>query len=224
MRRAPYVPQIQDAANRMKNTFYSSLLQTIASLPISSIALERKALLEEMAEYLREKLSTGQEIRLNFICTHNSRRSQFSQIWAQTAAAYYGIEAFCYSGGVEVTAFNPRAVAAIQRDGFNVVQKEGENPIYFVLFSDDSESIVTFSKVYDDPINASKDFAAVMTCDHADENCPFIPGAEKRFPLRFEDPKAFDDSPQEEQMYTERSHQIGAELFFLFERVSNLPA
>ena len=224
MRRAPCVLQIQDAANRMKNTFYSPLLQTIASLPVSSITSERKDLLEEMAQYLREKLRTGQEIRFNFICTHNSRRSQFSQIWAQTAAAYYGIEAFCYSGGVEVTAFNPRAVAAIRRDGFNVVQKEGENPIYFVLFSDDSEPIVTFSKVYDDPINATKDFAAVMTCDHADENCPFIPGAEKRFPLRFEDPKSFDDSPQEEQMYTERSHQIGAELFFLFERVSNLPA
>lgn len=224
MRRAPCVLQIQDAANRMKNTFYSPLLQTIASLPVSSITSERKDLLEEMAQYLREKLRTGQEIRFNFICTHNSRRSQFSQIWAQTAAAYYGIEAFCYSGGVEVTAFNPRAVAAIRRDGFNVVQKEGENPIYFVLFSDDSEPIVAFSKVYDDPINATKDFAAVMTCDHADENCPFIPGAEKRFPLRFEDPKSFDDSPQEEQMYTERSHQIGAELFFLFERVSNLPA
>jgi arsenate reductase len=205
----------------MKNTFYSPLLKTIASLPISSIALERKALLEEMAEYLLEKLSTGQEIRLNFICTHNSRRSQFSQIWAQTAAAYYGIEAFCYSGGVEVTAFNPRAVAAIQRDGFKLVQKVGDNPVYFVFYSEEEEPIVAFSKVYDDAINAPKDFAAVMTCDHADENCPFIPGAEKRFPLRFEDPKAFDDSSQEEQMYTERSHQIGAELFFLFEKVSN---
>jgi arsenate reductase len=196
-------------------------LKTIASLPISSIALERKALLEEMAEYLREKLSTGQEIRLNFICTHNSRRSQFSQIWAQTAAAYYGIEAFCYSGGVEVTAFNPRAVSAIQRDGFKLVQKEGNNPVYFVFYSEEEEPIVAFSKVYDDAINAPKDFAAVMTCDHADENCPFIPGAEKRFPLRYEDPKAFDDSSQEEQMYTERSHQIGAELFYLFEKVSN---
>ena len=205
----------------MKNTFYSPLLKTIASLPISSIALERKALLEEMAEYLREKLSTGQEILLNFICTHNSRRSQFSQIWAQTAAAYYGIEAFCYSGGVEVTAFNPRAVAAIQRDGFKLVQKVGDNPVYFVFYSEEEEPIVAFSKVYDDAINAPKDFAAVMTCDHADENCPFIPGAEKRYPLRFEDPKAFDDSSQEEQMYTERSHQIGAELFFLFEKVSN---
>ncbi len=205
----------------MKNTFYSPLLKTIASLPISSIALERKALLEEMAEYLREKLSTGQEILLNFICTHNSRRSQFSQIWAQTAAAYYGIEAFCYSGGVEVTAFNPRAVAAIHRDGFKLVQKVGDNPVYFVFYSEEEEPIVAFSKVYDDAINAPKDFAAVMTCDHADENCPFIPGAEKRFPLRYEDPKAFDDSSQEEQMYTERSHQIGAELFFLFEKVSN---
>ena len=205
----------------MPPLFYPALANTIGNLPFAAISSERLQLLNEMAAYLIAKMKQGQEIRLNFICTHNSRRSQFSQIWAQTAAAYYGIEAFCYSGGVEVTAFNPRAVAAIQRDGFKVVQKEGENPIYYVLFSDDSEPIVTFSKVYDNPINASKNFAAVMTCDHADENCPFIPGAEKRFPLRYEDPKAFDDSPLEETMYIERSHQIGAELFYLFEKVSN---
>ena len=204
----------------MKDAFYSPLLRTIASLPISSIPVERKALLDEMAKYLREKILTGQEIRLNFICTHNSRRSQFSQIWAQTAAAYYGIEAFCYSGGVEVTEFNPRAVAAIQRDGFKVVQKEGDNPVYFVFYSEEEEPIVTFSKVYNDAINAPKDFAAVMTCDQADENCPVIPGAERRFPLRFEDPKAFDDGPLEEKIYSERSRQIAAELFYLFKKVS----
>mgnify|MGYP000037943159 CR=1 FL=1 len=208
----------------MPSLFYPALANTIGNLPFAAISSERLQLLDEMAAYLLAKKRQGEEIRLNFICTHNSRRSQFSQIWAQTAAAYYGIEAFCYSGGVEVTAFNPRAVAAIQLDGFKVVQKEGENPIYFVLFSDDSEPIVTFSKVYDDPINATKDFAAVMTCDHADENCPFIPGAEKRFPLRFEDPKAFDDSPLEEKMYSERSHQIGAELFYLFEKVAKSSA
>lgn len=204
----------------MKDAFYSPLLRTIASLPISSIPVERKALLDEMAKYLREKILTGQEIRLNFICTHNSRRSQFSQIWAQTAAAYYGIEAFCYSGGVEVTEFNPRAVAAIQRDGFKVVQKEGDNPVYFVFYSEEEEPIVTFSKVYNDAINAPKDFEAVMTCDQADENCPVIPGAERRFPLRFEDPKAFDDGPLEEKIYSERSRQIAAELFYLFKKVS----
>jgi arsenate reductase len=204
----------------MPPLFYPALANTIGNLPFAAISSERLQLLNEMATYLIAKMKQGQEIRLNFICTHNSRRSQFSQIWAQTAAAYYGIEAFCYSGGVEVTTFNPRAVAAIQRDGFKVVQKEGENPIYFVFFCDDSEPIMAFSKVYNDPINATKDFAAVMTCDHADENCPFIPGAEKRFPLRYEDPKAFDDSSQEEQIYTERSRQIAAEFFYLFKKVS----
>ena len=205
----------------MSPLFYPNLAETIANLPFTAISSERLQLLDEMAGYLRAKMKQGEEIRLNFICTHNSRRSQFSQIWAQTAAAYYGIDANCYSGGVEVTAFNPRAVAAIQRDGFKVVKKEGENPVYFVFYSEDEQPIVAFSKLYDDAINAPKDFAAVMTCDHADENCPFIPGAERRFPLRFEDPKAFDDSLLEEKMYSERSHQIAAELFYLFEKVGN---
>jgi arsenate reductase len=204
----------------MPSLFYPALANTIANLPFAAISTERLQLLDEMAVYLQEKISNRKEIRLNFICTHNSRRSQFSQIWAQTAAAYYGIEAYCYSGGVEVTAFNPRAVDAIQRDGFKVVKKEGENPLYFVFYSEEEDPIVTFSKVVEDAVNATKEFAAVMTCDHADENCPFIPGAEKRFPLRFEDPKAFDDSPLEEKMYSERSHQIGAELFYLFEKVA----
>lgn len=204
----------------MPSLFYPALANTIANLPFAAISTERLQLLDEMAVYLQEKISNRKEIRLNFICTHNSRRSQFSQIWAQTAAAFYGIEAYCYSGGVEVTAFNPRAVAAIQRDGFKVVKKEGENPPYFIFYSEEEDPIVTFSKVVEDAVNATKEFAAVMTCDHADENCPFIPGAEKRFPLRFEDPKAFDDSPLEEKMYSERSHQIGAELFYLFEKVA----
>ena len=203
----------------MPALFYPALANTITNLPFAAISSERLQLLDEMATYLRSKMKQGEEIRLNFICTHNSRRSQFSQIWAQTAAAYFGINAYCYSGGVEVTAFNPRAVTAIQRDGFKVVKKEGENPVYFVLYSEKEEPIVTFSKVVDDAINATKEFAAVMTCDHADENCPFIPGAERRFPLRFEDPKAFDGTTLEEKMYSERSHQIGAELFYLFEKV-----
>ena len=203
----------------MSPLFYPNLAETIANLPFTAISSERLQLLDEMATYLRAKMKQGEEIRLNFICSHNSRRSQFSQIWAQTAATYYGIEANCYSGGVEVTAFNPRAVAAIQRDGFKVVKKEGENPVYFVFYSGDGQPIVAFSKLYDDAINAPKDFAAVMTCDHADENCPVISGAERRFPLRFEDPKDFDDSPLEEKMYTERSRQIGAELMYLFKKV-----
>jgi arsenate reductase len=206
----------------MNNSFYSSLRTTIAELPIDQIDSTRLPVMASLVDYILSKIRNGEEVRLNFICTHNSRRSQFSQIWAQTAADYYGIEAFCYSGGVEVTAFNERAVAAIRRDGFKVIQKGAENPVYFVFPGENSEPIVTFSKTYDDPINAQSGFAAVMTCDHADENCPFIPGAEARIPLRFEDPKAFDGTELEEKMYSERSHQIGAELFLVFRRVKEI--
>lgn len=203
----------------MQNSFYPALEETISSLPISQIPAERIPVIESMVEYILGKIKANEEIRLNFICTHNSRRSQFSQIWAQTAADYHGIEACCYSGGVEVTAFNERAVATIRRDGFKVVQKGEGNPVYFVFHGEESEPIVAFSKVYDDPVNPVRGFAAVMTCDHADENCPFIPGTENRIPLRFEDPKAFDGNDLEEKMYTERSHQIGAELFLIFRKV-----
>jgi len=203
----------------MKNSFFPTVEQTISSLPITEIPKDRMPMIQLTVDYILGKIKANEEVRLNFICTHNSRRSQFSQIWAQTAADYYGIEAFCYSGGVEVTAFNERAVAAIKRDGFKVVQKGDENPVYLIFHGEDSEPIVTFSKVYNDPINPNSGFSAVMTCDHADENCPFIPGTEKRIPLRFEDPKAFDGTDQEEKMYTERSHQIGAELFLIFQKV-----
>lgn len=204
----------------MPPVFYPALADTIATLPFAAISSKRLQLLDEMAVYLLDKIKKGEEIRLNFICTHNSRRSQFSQVWAQTAAVFYGIEAACYSGGVEVTAFNERAVAALKRDGFKVVQKGEDNPVYFVFPGEDTEPIITFSKVYDDALNANKGFAAVMTCDHADENCPYIPGADKRFPLRYEDPKAFDDTEEEARRYTERSRQIGAELVLLFKNIS----
>lgn len=203
----------------MKNSFFPSLQSTISNLPIDQISADRMPVIESMVDYILSKIKSDEEVRLNFICTHNSRRSQFSQIWGQTAADYFGIPAISYSGGVEVTAFTKRAVAAIKRDGFKVVPKGEGNPVYFVFHGEDSEPIVTFSKVYDDPINAQKGFAAVMTCDHADENCPYIPGAGARIPLRYEDPKAFDGTDLEEKMYTERSHQIGAELFLIFQKV-----
>lgn len=191
-------------------------IEKAQALPISE---DRKAVLQVLIDYIQQKVDQNQEINLNFICTHNSRRSQFSQIWGKVAAAFYGIDINSFSGGVEVTAFNERAVASIKRFGFKV-SKEGEsNPKYFVFYSNDEDPIVTFSKVYDDAANALYGFAAVMTCSHADENCPFIPGAEARIPVRYEDPKAFDDTDQEAEMYDTRSLQIASELLYVFSRI-----
>lgn len=184
-----------------------------------AISANRKKILQVLVDYIQSKVDKGQKVNLNFICTHNSRRSQFSQIWAQLAANYFEVAAHCFSGGVEVTAFNERAVASIKRSGFRVSQKGDENPTYFVFYSDEAEPITAFSKLFDDAINPSGQFAAVMTCAHADENCPFIPGAESRIPVRYEDPKTYDDTEQEEEKYDERSMQIASEMFYVFSKI-----
>ncbi len=197
----------------------SQLAQTIAQLDADQLSTERKEVLQVLIQYIQSKVDIKEDVHLNFICTHNSRRSQFSQIWAQTAADYFGIRAFCYSGGVEVTAFNERAVASIQRAGFEVTAQGEGNPVYWIRYSHTSDPIRAFSKVFDDSVNTATHFAAVMTCSHADETCPFIPGTEKRIPVRYQDPKAFDDTPLEASKYDERSMQIANEMFYVFSQV-----
>lgn len=177
----------------------------------------RKQQLEEIALFIKAKKQPGEPANLIFICTHNSRRSHLSQIWAATAASHYGVEAHIrtFSGGTEATEFNPRAVAAVQRAGFKVEDPGGENPHYRVSFSEEGPAMECFSKKYDDPYNARENFAAVMTCTDADENCPFIPGAALRISVPYEDPKAADHTPEEAARYDERCRQIATEMFYL---------
>jgi arsenate reductase (thioredoxin) len=206
-----------------KGILLPSLTSTVMQLTsgFDEIPSARFEILNTLTLFIQNKIASNQNVYLNFICTHNSRRSHLSQIWAQTAAHYYNIpNVFCFSGGTEATAFNPRAVQAMQSAGFSISKmSEGTNPIYDVRYSPDIPAIKAFSKKYDDPFNHDKNFAAVMTCSHADENCPVVFGAEARIPLRYDDPKEFDDTPLEEAKYTERVHQIGREVLFAFSQV-----
>ena len=190
-----------------------------AQIDFSTIPEDRKPTLHELISYVTKCLTEGKEINLNFICTHNSRRSQLSQLWASVAAYFYGIDVNTYSGGVEVTAFNERAVASIKRAGFDVLERGINNPKYVTFFSENALPLILFSKLYDDPINNKKEFAAIMTCSHADENCPHIVGSLARIPLRYEDPKTFDGTNQEAQQYDKRSLQIATELFYIFSNI-----
>jgi arsenate reductase (thioredoxin) len=198
----------------------STYIQQVAS-GMDAIPPERKKQLKKIALYVQTKKQSKEPANLTFICTHNSRRSHMSQIWAATAAAYYGIEAgiHTYSGGTEATAFNPRAVAAIQRAGFQVANPGGENPRYRVTFAEDGQAMECFSKKYDDPANAQENFAAVMTCSEADKNCPFIPGASLRIPIPYVDPKEADGTEQEAATYDERCRQIATEMFYTMAQV-----
>lgn len=181
---------------------------------------ERKKLLVQLATYMQEKKMSNAPIALNFICTHNSRRSHLSQIWAATAVDYFGLTNIStYSGGTEATAFHPKAVAAMERVGFQIENPGGDNPHYLVSFAPDTPPLECFSKTFDDPFNPKKDFAAIMTCSAADENCPFIPGAAFRLPLTYNDPKEADDTPEETARYDDSVRQIGREIFYAMQLV-----
>ena len=204
-----------------KTILFPEIENVIASLNFESISVERKIVLQPLVDFIQGKASNNQEIRLNLICTHNSRRSHLSQVWAQTAAAHYGIKnVFCYSGGTEATAMFPMAAKTLAKQGFQIKTiSEGNNPVYAIKYSENAHPIIGFSKTFDDDFNPQSEFAAILTCSSADRGCPFIAGAEKRIPVTFEDPKAFDNTPQQAEKYEERSVQIATEMFYVFSQI-----
>lgn len=203
------------------NMFETIKDQLVLIQAYDTISEERKAELQPFIDFIQSKHQNGQAINLNFICTHNSRRSHLAQIWAQCAAYFYKIpEVYCYSGGTETTALFPKVVEVLQGQGFEISKiADGNNPIYAIKMDEKSPPLIGFSKKYDHPFNPASDFAAIMTCDHADETCPFIAGANIRIPLRYEDPKASDGTPQQTQVYWDRSVEIAREMFYAFSRV-----
>ncbi len=199
------------------------LLEQIGQFDANLISDERKELLKNLILYIQEKQEANSPIRLNFICTHNSRRSHLSQIWAQTMAYHFSInKVSCYSGGTEATAMFPKVVETLINQGF-LIQKisESENPVYLVKYTPNEHPIVCFSKNYQHEFNPKNNFAAVVTCNNADEACPMVFGAESRFPIKYNDPKAFDQSELQTQKYAERSLEIAQELWWVFSQIKH---
>lgn len=205
-----------------KTILFQEIENLIRNLKPERITDERKIILQPLIDFIQSKVSNGKEIRINFICTHNSRRSHLSQVWAQTMANFFNIKnVFCYSGGTEATALFPMVAETLQNSGFKIrTISKNENPIYSIKYSENEHPIIGFSKKLDDDFNPKSEFAAIMTCSQADGGCPFIAGAEKRIPITFEDPKAFDNTPQQAEKYSERSLQIATELFYVFSQIN----
>ncbi len=192
----------------------------VSSISVESISKGRKTVLQPLIDYIQHKQDQNEVTQLNFICTHNSRRSQLTQAWAKVLAVHFGIQIESFSGGVEVTAFNQSAINALINNGFKA-ELEGEtNPKVSLTFSENHTPLVMFSKKFDDAINPVECFVAIMTCSDADANCPFIAGAERRIPVKYDDPKLFDGTPEEAAKYAERSLQIATEMFYVFSQIN----
>lgn len=195
----------------------------------SQIPTEQKKELEEIAEYILEKQFAGKSTSVLYICSHNSRRSHFGQVWLQTAAAYYGIQNIqTFSGGTSVTALNSRTADAMKRAGFDVakstiqiVQSEDNVPNfpYEISYSKEVPPMLLYSKKYTDTNNPKKEFLAIMVCSEADKTCPNVEGAELRIAMPYDDPKYYDGTPSEIQKYDERCRQIARDQFYIMSYV-----
>lgn len=185
------------------------------------VGAERKTVLGAIAADLVTQLEAGKPAKLTYICTHNSRRSHMSQIWAQTAAYYYGLDRVqAYSGGTEVTACNCRTVTAMRRAGFTIEDATtGDNPLYLVRYAEDRPPIRAYSKLYNAAGNPKRDFVALMTCSSADRSCPIVNGAVARHAIHYADPRVCDDTPTETTAYNERCREIAREMFYLMAEV-----
>lgn len=198
-----------------------TVLQTIKSLSPDSISKDRRIALQPLIDYIQNKLAADQPIRLNFICTHNSRRSHLSQIWAQTMAYHFNIKnVFCYSGGTEATAMFPKVAETLRNQGFEIqLLSTHENPVYAMKYAQNEVPVICFSKEYSNDFNPQNEFGAIMTCNNADEGCPLVLGAEARFPIKYDDPKVSDNTPEQTKVYAERSLEIATEMFYVFSQV-----
>ena len=187
-----------------------------------TLSFDRRQLLSAVADYIKTNIANGKVSHLIFICTHNSRRSHFGQVWATLAAEYYeiGEQVKAYSGGTEVTAPHINMINALQKAGIAVEKQDGEKEAYGLTYHENKAPIQCLSKLFDAPLNPKEHFAAVMTCTDADQNCPFIPGAEKRFSLPYDDPKISDGTTDAPKVYEERSKEIASEMMFIFSEVN----
>lgn len=208
-----FFPELETTARRL----FENRLQ---------IDKERQIRLQDLIAYIVNQKHAAKPVQLLMICTHNSRRSIMAQLMAHLAAEYNKvIDIKTFSGGTEATEFHPHTVCALQRCGMhiNIVSDttldSQNNPHYQVKLGAEYAPIECFSKKYSDTPNPKNNFAAIMTCSHADENCPLVYGCDERIALPYEDPKSSDGTPQQDEIYYERAIEIGHEFMYVFQKV-----
>ena len=186
------------------------------------ISEKRKEELLHLANDISHMLKKHSFANVISICTHNSRRSQASQLWIKTAALYFGHEnIYSFSGGTEATAFNHRMVSALERTGFLIEHLDHfPNPKYHIPLSEDDHSYTNYySKVYSESYNPQQVFIAVLLCGSAHESCPIVTGATGRHYIPYIDPGESDGQKNEGETYYQKVFEIGREMVYMMSKV-----
>jgi len=179
--------------------------------------------LKAIQEYILSHLKNNLSANIVFICVQNSRRSHLSQVIAQHTAHQFQLhDVHCYSGGVEVTQIHPNTIKCLKSLGYSInLIKEGENPVYSCSLDDKADPILLYSKNFEEVTKTLSHFAAVMVCSESESNCPYVPNAERKILLPYEDPKWADSTNNPIDAYLKIALQIQDEMKWLFSNIAS---
>ncbi len=115
------------------------------------------------------------KIKVLFLCTGNSARSQMAEAFLrQYASSRYE----AYSAGLAPGRVHPLTIQVMGEIGVDMSAHRSKSVQEYI------------GKIH---------FGHIITvCGHADQNCPFIPGAGTRLHWPFDDPAAFQGTPEEQ--------------------------
>ena len=189
----------------------------ISNLNLNTIPADKINAIEALTKTLKKNIDLNIKSKLNFICTHNSRRSQLCQVWSDTISSYYGFtNILSYSGGTETTEVNKNIIDTLIDIGFSIKKnKDFTNPVYFVN-NGLKKNIKLFSKPYTDNFNPSEKFIAVINCSNADKSCTYVEGASERISLPFNDPGEYDRTRLKFKKYRVSNIEIASSLKYLY--------
>lgn len=218
-----FVLLVAVAAKLFETMIFSTLKSNIERIQNLSFQPSEGQVSEmnRLTNWLVERYKSCEIPALNFICTHNSRRSHIGQFWGAVLPYWLGLPFVnSFSGGTEVTACHPNTLKALAAFGVEVnILTEGVNPHYELKLGAEIPAIEAWSKLYSDEANPKQNFAAIMTCTSADVGCPFVEGASVRISLPFTDPKHADGTPSEAEAYQHTIQEIGQVMLAIFQQV-----
>ena len=183
----------------------------------------RKEKLIELAQTIKNTYKNENNVKIIFICTHNSRRSQFCHAWAYVSSLYFKLDFIKpFSGGTETDTFNLNVINSLINSGLKIEKTHKGKAIYLLKSFKKDKGINLYSKVYNSKLNPSKHFIAIMTCSDADQMCPVIKGADKKISLPYSDPRVADNTGLEKEVYNQTCSIIAKEMFYLMKQVKKI--
>ena len=206
-----------------KSKILKEYIKTILKNIDMGLEKNRKNKLVKLAQVIKRNHEQKNTVKIIFICTHNSRRSQFSQVWAYISALYFKLDFLeFYSGGTEMDSVNLNVINALSNSGLKIEKTHKGRAIYLLKSFKKDKGINLYSKVYNSKLNPSEHFIAIMTCSDADQMCPVIKGAYKKISLPYSDPRVADNTILEKEVYNQTCSIIAKEMFYLMKQVKKI--